>query len=93
MFGAYTPYGRTDWRHERLVSDGVARDMIEVIHISQGGPTDSIQVGGATYYYEHHPYCGICPCNKNGTERVSPWPKRVWDAVQAKHNDKGVHDG
>ena len=46
-----------------------------------GGPFYEIEVRGKTWIFEMPPYCGLCPTNKDGSARLSPWPKYVWDAV------------
>ena len=53
-----------------------------VVHLSIS-PHRIIEVEGKIYQFDMHHYCGPMPCNKDGSDRKTPWPKRAWEAVQA----------
>lgn len=56
----------------------------------------TIEVDGKSYHYDDNYFGGIMPCNKDGSERISPWPRKVWEAVweaaAAKECDGGKSD-
>ena len=55
---------------------------IEVVCILKGGPDRTIEVDGKDYYFEMNPRVGPCPQTKRRAERKTPWPRKVWAAVQ-----------
>ena len=48
------------------------------------GDIKSVTVDGKTYDYEIPYGCGLMTLNQDGSQRLSPWPKKVWDAVNAQ---------
>lgn len=59
------------------------------------GPTRCISVNGRLYLFEIPQYCGAFLLNKDGSERRSAAPRRVWDAISwwAQQGERIGDDG
>jgi len=56
--------------------------MKGLIHISVGGETHQLNVGGETIYFEMHRFCGPMPINKVSlSERRLSDTHKFWQAV------------
>ncbi len=55
--------------------------MDRIIHISLGGPTLQIEVGGKLVPFEMHPHCGPHPCHKTTGELLKRIPPGFWEAI------------
>lgn len=59
-----------------------------IICVLFGGPDRTIRVNGQDWRFEMHPRMGPVPKNKNGTQRMTQWPRSVQWAV-----DLWAHQG
>lgn len=46
------------------------------------GEVTTITVGGKPYCFEWNNFSGWMPTNKDGSDRLSPVPKKVWDVLK-----------
>ena len=52
---------------------------------------EPVKVGhnGRTYLFEWSAGCGWLPCNKDGSQRLSPVPGAVWEKLEAAYPKGG----
>lgn len=64
-----------------------------LVCVLTSGPTYKISAGGKEYQFELPKFCGLCEVNRDGSDRQSPWPKVVWNAVVAWQRQGKRMDG
>lgn len=50
-------------------------------YVCVGNEPVSVEYRGKAYLFEWHAFCGWLACNKDGSERLSPVPKAVWEKL------------
>ena len=71
--------------------------MMEIMPLSLGGPTQTMEAGGKSYLFERHPRFGPIVVNKDDSEARHPgsrspfWrAEELWDKQGRQFNDDGT---